>query len=294
MFRPLFWSLTALALIGAGCPSPASVDYAPPPMSGSWSFQMTTVDLQGTGCPAEGSVGFNTQGDAELTVTQTGERAVMNLDGQQLVFHRQSGSAPFYQTNTRMFPVRGHGPGTVYFDFMAQTSDSISGTIYWNNNDGCTGDYSFVMYLIEPELPGEPDTSPYTLSEGQWGLEIDDVQNDCWGADVAGFTGLPDTIELTPVADLDTGAPSPSEFYADTLGATFEQLPGTNVYAQTGTPFDLGAPVDEAGDVLLDFENESFEGTLEIQAGANGTATAQLYASGNACGAMLSLSLTLQ
>ena len=292
MNKSIFAVVSIVALIGAGCPSPATVDLAPPPMSGSWSFQMTTVDLQGPRCPNEGSTPFNTNGDEELIVSETGENAVMNISGQNLVFHRQTGNAPYYKTGTRMFPVRGSGPGSVYFDFVAQTVDSISGTIYWNNNDGCLGTYSFTMLLIEPELPGNQDTSPYSLSEGPWDIEIEDSLDDCGAGDIAGFSGLPDTINFSYVADMDTGAPILSEFYADPIGASFEQIPDTNIYAQTGGPFDLGAPVDAAGDVLLDYENTSFEGTLEIQASQPGTATGSLYVSNGSCGMVINLSLT--
>jgi hypothetical protein len=289
MKKILFSSLAIIALLGAGC---TSQNLAPPPISGYWSFKIIEVSLTGSKCPAQGSAPYGTSGEAELSVNAPGEIVVINLDGQQIVFHRQPGNGSFYKTYTRLFPVGQSGAGSVYFDFTAQTSDTISGEIHWDNNKLCTGDYSFVMELLEADLSGEPETVVNTLSEGDWEVDVEDTQDNCVGAGIAGFTGVPAALELSYVVDLDTGAPSQDEFYVDPLGITIQQIPDTNVYTQTGAPFDVGTPVDGDGDILLDYEDETFEGTLEIQAGSDGTATGQLYVSGGSCGAMMTINLS--
>lgn len=285
----LFSTLAILSLIGVGCPSP---NVASSPMSGTWSFEIASANLTGSGCPSQGAMTFGSHGEAELAVSAPGELAVMNLDGQQLVFHRQIGNGSSYKTNTRLFPTGQSGAGSVYFDFVAQTSETISGDINWNNNDGCVGTYPFAMELIEPELSGDPETIVQTLSEGDWNLAIEDIQDNCTGASIASFTGLPSSISLSSVVDLDTGEPSTDEFYVEPLGFTIQQIPDTNIYSQTGAPFDIGLPMDSDGDVMFDFEDQSFDGALEIQAGQDNTATGQIYVTGDSCGAMMTISLT--
>jgi hypothetical protein len=289
--KNLLLAIAVIAFIGVGCPSQSATSA---PLSGEWSFKIVEARLSGSNCPVQGTAPFSSQGDANLSVSASGELASMYINGQQLVFHRQPGEVPQYKTGVRLFPVGGTEAGSVYFDFVAQTTQTIEGSINWDNNQGCVGDYPFAMGLIEPELGGEPETVVNTLSEGDWELNIDETNDNCAGESIAGFTGVPSSINLSPVINLDTGEPVTDEFYVEQLGITLQQIPNTNVYAQIGGTFDAGLPTDSQGDVLMDYENDVFDGMLEIQAGSFGEASGQLYINGDSCGAMMTFEMAMQ
>lgn len=125
------------------------------PASGSWSFKLTGTGSNFTGaperCPIGVPGGFSSSGTADLIVSADGGSATMLIDNQTLSFTGQPENyTNFYRTGTSTFPVEG-GMGTIYFDFVANTYDTIVGTIHWNNNQGCSGDYAFTMELVEIE-----------------------------------------------------------------------------------------------------------------------------------------------
>lgn len=288
-------SLLSLIIIGAGCSTTPNDDIGVVPLSGTWSFDMTgsTSDLSGVKCPNI-AAGFESGGDAELWVNEFGNIALMKLDEQRLVFHKQLIPEYLYKTGIRMFPSKWESPGTVFFDFVANTTDSIVGTLHWNNNAGCTADYPFTMELIEAELSGEPVVVYPTLNEGEWEVAIEELMNDCEGT-IAGFTGLAETINISHSINLDTGEPDPTEIYIDEFNTTLTQLPDTNIYAQDDEPFDIGLPIDASGDILMDYEDQTFEGTMEVQTETSSNqANATIYiSSSSGCGAVANVVLTL-
>lgn len=284
MFQKNFATMSALLLLlGVGCPSSAP-EYGTVPVSGEWSFAMTGSSEDLT-CPIGGG-GFNSVGSADLSVSQSGSTAVLDIDGQTLVFYGQPGPGLSYRTQIRTFPVGGSGTGTVSFEFVANTDDTIVGTLSWDNQSDCTGDYPFTMEL----LAAATSSNPFALEEGSWGIQIDGTSDDC-GGNIAGFAGLPSTANIEYVYDLDTNAPDPSDVMMDPPGLGLQRVGDTNTYAQSGSAIELGAPVDAQGDVLLDFEQETFTGSFEISAGGNGTASGLLYYSSGGCSGTASISM---
>jgi len=286
MYKKILATLLILPLLGVGCePVVTPEETQVIPLSGTWNFELSasTSYLSGERCPSGGGGGGPISGGpAELSVSDDAEVASLHVDGQLVVFHNNGNG--FYQSGTRLFPVPhqgGMGAGTVYFDFMANTDDSIVGTLHWNNGVGCRGDYPFTMELVDVTL-GDYDTELYVLSEGEWSLELSEEANDCDG-EIAGFSGMPTTITLQHNLNLDTGEPDPIDITLEPLGAILEQLPDTNVYGQTSTPFDVGSPVNAEGDVLLDYEDQNFTGVIELEALGPNELTGTVYISSGSC-----------
>lgn len=129
------------------------------PDSGVWSFRLegSTARLEGPQCPPYNAAqdgGFISNGEATLIVAPVGNGAQMLVDGQTLGFTRQPGTTMMYRTGTRHFPVQradgGMATGKVHFEFVANTRDSIIGTLHWNNTQGCVGAYPFTMAWLRP------------------------------------------------------------------------------------------------------------------------------------------------
>lgn len=290
------YSLLALSLIflGVGCLSVGMLGVTPIP--GTWSFHLDVSDqyLQGNNCPLAGSgISQSPAGEADVAVTESGAAVSFSLDGQLLVFTRGLSNAD-YATSSRFFPVRtndGISFGTVYFDFVANTPDTIIGTLHWDNRQGCVGEYPFTMELIESELPGSPSITPYTPAEGAWQATSQEVTDDC-GGDVSSFSNLPSTFNLSYDLDLDTNLPSSSSFTLSPMNTGFERIGGSNIYAQIGHDFDVGLPLASNGDVLLDHADETFTTVSEFEVLSDGNMTGTFYSSSATCQVMMSIEFT--
>ncbi len=142
-------------MVAAGCDSPSSPTPTTPepevsavPLSGAWNFQMTgaTENLSGSNCPTQ-SGGFSSGGTAQLTVSDDGDTAVLDIDGNSLNFTRVGDSD--YKTPKYDFPVRDGNDniviGKVFYEMTATSETSIVGSLVWDNTVGCTGNYPFTM-----------------------------------------------------------------------------------------------------------------------------------------------------
>ncbi|MBI2477017.1 hypothetical protein HYV72_02475 [Candidatus Uhrbacteria bacterium] len=170
--------------------------------------------------------------------------------------------------------------GVVWFDFAANTVDTIVGTTTWDNMFGCSGQYPFEMELISPSVES---ITNYVLGEGTWSLDVGPVASDC-GEGLAGFSGLPESVDVSYEIDLDTGEPDLSHVYISTLNVGLERVPGTNNYVQITPGAELGLGVDADGDALLDYEDDPFTGSFEMEATSNSDMQGILYASSGASG----------
>ena len=276
--RPLEIGLFALVFLGVGCSS------TPVPLPGTWNFNMeaSATNLSGSECATSG--GFSSGGEASVNVNALGDIVTMNLSGQTIVFYDHLAPGAQYKTYTRTFPVLNpdgtSGTGNVWFDFTANDEETLSGTLHWNNLRGCRGDYPFTMTLLELELP---DPGLYVLSEGTWDVNIDSVADDC-GAGAAVMTGIPDQIDLSNPVDLDTGESITDELLLDPWGVILGRVANTNVFTLgSGPSFDPGLPQDADGDVNLDFEDVTFDATMEMWADGPDSALGTIYASGGGC-----------
>lgn len=205
------------------------------PTSGTWSFKLD----------------IGNPGTAYLYSDPDFNYVVLYADGQQVFFYNQSFIVPYtYQSNPRT-----QGNSTAYFEFTAVDSDVIDGYVYHDQ-----GVQSFHMELIDADLP---DNEWFELREGVWNVSYDDVESDCEDGVVA-FPDLPNQLDLHTVYDLDTGEPS-GEMRAS-FGNTdiyLEAGDHVNVYSQDA-PFEAGVPIDEVGDVLLDYEHDTFSTEFEF------------------------------
>jgi len=299
--RSSFFVVLSLTLLGAGC-GPLTTTIGTLPSSGTWAFNLEGGGdyLSGSACPSTTGI-IASSGEADLAVSDSGLSATMNIDGQQLVFFQQPGSLLLYQTGSRMFPVQTSGTqgqlpyGTVFFDFVANTEDTIVGTIHWNNNRGCVGEYPFTMELLELELPGDVTTSPYTPSEGAWNLDLNHVTNNC-DSSIASFPELGNNLDLSYVANLDTGETDGSEilFQGDSGNPSFfmERIGNSNVYAQSTEPVDIGVPVNNEGDLLLDYEADPFTAVMELTANGSNMLNGTIYMTSGSCALSASITLT--
>ena len=124
------------------------------PTSGQWNFSMnaSVQNLSGPNCPTSGAATLNTQGVAQLTASADGLSVTLNIDGQTLSYARSSLSDAVYETASQPFPTRDANDnvvmGSVVFDLHAFDPSDIVGTLHWNNNQGCTGTYSYEMELL--------------------------------------------------------------------------------------------------------------------------------------------------
>jgi len=278
----------SVLLLGVGCPT-SNPEYGAIPLAGEWSFVLSGNGSDLT-CPI-GAGGFSSTGSVDLSVSTTGNAVTLLIDGQVLVFYEQVGAGRVYQTGTRYFPVGEDGTGSVFFEFVANTNDSIVGTLNWDNQTDCTGAYPFTMVLVTPEAPGDVIVEPYSLEEGNWNAEFDEVIDDCEGT-ITAFTNFPGEVAIENTYDFDTGAPDPNEVFMSPPGVSLQRVGNTNSYIPAGGPFDLGTPIDEAGDLLLDFASTPVTGTLDLTTNGNGTAQGTLYFTSSACSGTAIISLS--
>ncbi|GEM_PF-5740767 len=287
LLRPYSLGLFALVFIGAGC----SITAVPVP--GTWDFNMnpSTANLSGI-CPT-GFGSFSSGGEGSLSVSASGDVVTMNLSGQTIVFYDHLAPGPQYKTHTRAFPTMTEegnpATGNVWFDFTASDSEHLNGNIHWNNLQGCKGDYPFEMSLVEVELP---DFGLYALQEGTWSLEIEGVENDC-GADIGGFSGIPDSLDLSQSVDLDTGEPMPDEIHLQPLDTILQRVPDTNMFVGSeSSSFDPGLPETASGDVLLDYEDAEFSADMELSAVGPDAAYGTIFVSGGGCNVTMMVNMS--
>lgn len=259
-------------------PNPLEEISSNAPIAGTWTFHY----LQGP--PNAGA------GTANLALTPSGSLAVMNIDGQTVVFHQtSSGSPAMYKSNQYTFPLPEPyvQPGTVSFTLGANTPDSIIGTTSWNNHQDMAATYTWAMELQDVDLDYF-DAIINDISEGMWDITYEPVNNDCGpggsSADFASFAGLPaGPLELDYSIDLDTGALNPNELYLNNGSDDFnlERIGETNTFGHSGPAIDLGMPINPDGDMLLDFEDQTFTGQFEFNASTENNMEGFLHVTGS-------------
>ena len=215
------------------------------PLSGEWSFKLD----------------ISNPGTADIAVAPNGQFLIMNVAGQTLFFYTTSTIVPYtYKTNNRSFelqnPDGSTGTGYAHYEFTAVDDDVIDGTLYHDTDILGIVERSFHMELLTPELP---DMSWFALLSGTWNLDYHDAETDCEDNEIASFDGLPTEISLDNTVDLDTGEPT-GEINLDLGNSNVSLEPGDdpNAYSQATDPVDAGFPVNSAGDLLLDFEDDTF------------------------------------
>ncbi len=258
------------------------------PASGTWSFAMTGGGdyLHGdpAHCPVGNPVTISSSGTAELSVSPDGGAATMLIDGKTLSFNGvPEDYTNFYRTATISTPYEG-GVGDAYIDFVANTYETIVGTIHWDNNKGCAGDYPFTMELIEMAIPDGIDLP--SMTPGAWNIDFDAMEGDCNGWTFAGFTGLPQgEVQIEYGHDLDNNDIDLStlEMSFDSHTIVLADDDGDNNFQQVGSGYDPGLPYDGDGDLLLDFEDVTFNTEFEIYVPADNFAYGKMTVTGGGC-----------
>ncbi len=253
------------------------------PTSGTWSFKLDIGNL----------------GTATVTSAANGSFVVLNADGQTIFMNTTSSTPPYtYRSNPRSFELRDNEDnpvtGKAYYEFTAVDSDVIDGIVYHdvyaNSLQSYAGQRPFHMELIDAELP---DNEWFTLNYGEWDIEYHEPESDCEDG-VASFSDLPTDMNISDVSDLDTGEPSGdilAEFGDDDVFFT----PGddVNVYQQDGGSIDAGTPSDVDGNIMLDYEGDTFDTDYEFygigEGDIEGTAT---ITGSNGCGYSIGFTAT--
>ena len=242
------------------------------PTSGTWDFIMTATTTTMVGECSSLVGGFQSGGEVTLRLTDDGGVALLDIDGNSIYFN--SGyieGASGYESATYPYATRGGG-GTVDYSFVANTIDTIVGTIHWSSQD-CSADYPFTMELTQAGA-GLSGDAPMLLA-GEWNLILPEIDDLACDPAMTGFTNLPSgSVELDYVTNLDTGLEEPGSIYIfnEQGGFSMDIVPNTNVYDQTTDVVDIGNPVDETGDVLLDFEDDSYSAEMSLVATSEITA----------------------
>jgi len=240
------------------------------PIPGTWTFHY----LQGP--PNAGS------GMSSLAISPSGNWATIFVDGQTIPFRRTfGGDISMYQSAVYDDPI-----GAVSFQFAANTTDSIIGTTY----AGLLS-YTWAMELVDIDL--DFFDAMHDMSEGIWDIAYEPGDNDCGpggsSADFASFAGLPTgPLELNYSIDLDTGALNPNDLHLNSGGDYFnlERIGETNTFGQSGPGVELEMPIDSDGDILLDFEDQTFTGQFEFNASTGNNMEGFLHVTGSGgCGA---------
>lgn len=233
------------------------------PESGEWSFQLD----------------IGNPGSASVASSADGSYVSMAVDGQNLLFYTTSSTPPYtYRTNERSFelqePDGGTDTGYAYYEFVAVDSDVIDGVLYHDTDVLGVVARDFHMELVTPDLP---DTDQYDLTTGAWNVEYHDVESDCDATPVvASFPDLPTEMNVQYELDLDTGGDT--ENLQLTLDGDIMLLDGSgsvNSYGSTGDTIEAGTPMDEAGDVLFDYQDDTFN--AEYNAFATGPDSMEGY-----------------
>ncbi len=251
--------LIAIFLFGAGAFAAYSVtgpDDGPDIEEGDIVSDLPSL----TGVPTSGlwsiKLDIGNVGPAYVYSAPDGSFVILEADGQRLFFHTSSFMVPyFYQTTPRT-----QGGATAYFEFTAVDSDVINGSIYHSSAEG-GGVQSFHMELIEAELL---DNERQDLSNGTYAITYADVESDCEDG-AATFPGLPPSMDMDVEHDFDTGDPSGDiyiEMGSDSL--LFQSNENPNIYSQTSGSTEVGIPSDTDGDIMLDYENDTFNAEYEF------------------------------
>ena len=248
------------------------------PYPGTWNFHYEV------GPPGAGS------GPAGLALSATGNLATMNIDGQTVVFHRVLDSElAIYQTNRYTFPLPEPDytqPGIVWFKFAANTPTSIIGSTFADNRKEGILEYTWAMELDTVDL--DFFDTPYELTQGIWDISYEHVDNDCGPdgspADFGSFSWFPDgQVALSNTYDFDTGAPDPDNLFIESIDTDWalERIGDTNMFAQEGEGIGLGLPSDPDGELLLDFEDQTFMGQFEFNASGENNMEGLLHVTGS-------------
>ncbi len=240
------------------------------PSNGTWSFNMTGTasDLHGAKCPGAGAMGSS--GTAYLHTSNEGATMVLNIDSTQQVFHGSLVDDLYqYETNKKFFPVAtvhgGYSVGTVYFDAVANTFDTIVGTVHWDNQQGdtqCAGDYPFTMELINEDLPYTPII---TLADKDWLIELDTATDNNCDENIVSFENLEHLTDIEVTQNFNSDG-TPDNITLDTGETEYvlENHDNSNIYYNYGDDVDLGAPLDETGNIVDGYDTEEFTSHMEI------------------------------
>ncbi|NQV89330.1 MAG: hypothetical protein HQ488_03355 [Parcubacteria group bacterium] len=211
------------------------------PTSGRWSFKLDIGNL----------------GSAYIYSDPDSQYVVLEADGQRLFFNNLSGMVPYFYRTTP----RTQGGATAYFEFTAVDSDVIDGSVYHSSAGGGGGVQSFHMELIEAELL---DNERQDLSNGTYAMTYDDVESDCEDG-AADFPGLPSSMDMDVEHDFDTGDPS-GDIYVEMGNDSllFQSNENPNIYSQTSGSTEVGIPLDNDGDIMLDYEYDTFNADYEF------------------------------
>jgi hypothetical protein len=206
------------------------------PYSGTWSFKLDIGNL----------------GTAYVYADPDNNFVVLNADGQQVFFHNTSFVVPY---TYRSYP-KTIDESTAYFEFTAVDSDVIDGVVYHDQ-----GAQSFHMELIDSDLP---DNEWFELVDGDWVIDYGEIESDC-SDEVASFSGLSSDMNVYSEYDLVTGEPTGDmAVEVGDVGFSVDAGENTNVYSQSSDPVDMGIPLNSDGDLLLDFEDDSFEAEFDF------------------------------
>ena len=214
-------------------------------------------------------------GPAELFVSASGMAASMLLDGETIILSRLPyEEVALYQSSVRPWHVPNGGGGSVWFEINADTPELISGVIHVNYNSGSSENFNFNMDLVDIDL--SMIDNPYNVPEGGWEMDIDNGQDNCGenGGDAGfeSFSGMESgEIQVEYVYDFDNGGGDTNEIYIhDGTDGFFMERTGDNSYSHIGDGLDMGLPVDSNGDLLLDYQDDTFTGQFEFNVNAEG------------------------
>lgn len=222
------------------------------PYSGEWTFKLD----------------IGNPGTAAVTAAPDGSYVVMNVDGQTIFFYNISTIVPYtYRSNPRAFQLKDgeDNPvtGQAYYEFTAADSDVIDGILYHDTYttslQSYAGQRAFHMELVEIGLPYN---NWIELLSGDWDIDYHDAESDC-NDGVASFPDLADSIHITPEYDLDTGTPT-GDIYGDIGGDVFFGPGNVNTYTQNAGSVEAGIPMNEVGDIMLDYESDVFTAEYEF------------------------------
>jgi hypothetical protein len=259
-------SLAILALIGLSIwtaygffqPENDTFDYSSnSPYPGNWALHGT--DPLG-------------DGPAELFVSASGMIASLFTDGQTVILSRQPyPGLAMYQSSVRPWSVPDGGSGTVWFELNADTREFITGVIHVNYSSTAK-DFPFSMDLVDIDL--SMIDNPYNIPEGDWDMDLSEGQDDCGEnggrAGISNFTNMESgEMKMEYVYDFDTGSDITNEIHIHSEGnGFFMERTGDNSFSHIGDGFDMGIPMDSTGDMMLDFEAETFTGQFEFNVNA--------------------------
>jgi hypothetical protein len=212
------------------------------PHSGTWNFQMdmSASHLVGTNCPSS-PLSFVTSGETSFYVSNNGYSASWNVDDNIIAFNRSISNDSFL-SQTYYFEVEGEETTTYGHNSWTLTPDSstsMTGTLDWDNNLGCTAGYPITMEYYSSSAP-----VIYTLCEGAWTVMYSTLV--CGSSIItnpASIPNLPLSGALNVVYD-SLGSPVLLTFNNISSYQSLINAGGSNTYG-TGFPnMDLGVITD--------------------------------------------------